>query len=273
MADKIVIKNVFLNAITYHYCYNLPLESVKKLSIKYRRMLASEAKTKVWCERSSMDEKIAFFNAIGLHTGISIFPDKIKSGVSLKEILTKYENEKMAAAQSEQANLGCYVTTDRDSAFLLGLMGMTINHQSYIKALDYTKTSYRVKNWSKVLNSPGQEEMLDVVEGAKVVANTVLNAGLVFDAITQLFEVNSNEMKILLMMYQRRQSYILREDIAGHFVGHITKARVLRAMKKLLLNGYVDKHQDWKSYQYVISTSGINMVSEFLNKIVKSNQF
>ncbi len=273
MAAKLVINNIFLNSICYHYCYNLPTESVKKLNMTYRRMLSSQARTKAWCERSSMDEKLHFFNAIGLNIGLSIFPDKIKSGVSLKEILNKYENEKIAAAQNEQASLGCYVITDRESAFLLGQMGMTINHETYIKSLDYNKTGFSIKNWGKRLDSPIQKEMEDVSESVKTVCNTILNTGLTFDSVKELFEINAIEMKILLFLYQRVQAYIFRDDIVDNFTGYITKARASRGIKKLILNGYLDKHQNWQTYQYRISTKGINTVSDFINRIVKANSF
>lgn len=273
MGAKIGIKNVFLNAITYHYCYNLPENEVKKLHIRYRRMLASQAKTKAWCEKSTVDEKLIFFNAIGLNTGLTILPDKVKSGVSLKEILKKYDEEKLSAAQKEQANLGCYVVTDRDTSFLLSLMGMTINHESYLKALEYNKTGFAVKEWTKHIDSPNQMEMFGVIDNAMTVSNTILNAGLSFDVATELFEVNPNELKILLWLYQKRQMYLFRDDIIGHFSGYISHQRALRAVKKLILNEYLDKHQEWQTYRYRISSKGLTLVGDFINRILKQNQF
>lgn len=273
MGAKIVIKNPFLNAVTYHYCYNMPTETLKTLGIKYRRMLSSQARTKAWCEKSSIDEKLHFFNAIGLNCGLTVFPDKVKSGASLKEILRKYDEEKRAAAQKDQANLGFYVTTDRDTAYLLGNMSMTINHQSYIRALDYNKTGYSIKNWSKVLDSPGQAQTLEVLENTKVVSDTILQAGLAFGVVTQLFEVNECQLKILMFMYQRRQSYVFRDDIVAYFYGYESKTRMARAIKKLILSDYLEKHQDWQTYQYRISSKGIVVVSEFVNRVLKQSQF
>lgn len=273
MGEKIVIKNIYLNAVTYHLCYHLPTETIKKLSIRYRRILASELKTKAWIDKSSMDEKMHFFNAIGLNLGLSIFPDKIRSGTSLKEILNKYENQKLAAAQKDQAALGFYVLADRESAFLLSLMSMTINHESYIRALEYNKTGFSIKNWSKIYNTPAQTEISEVIDNAKLVANTILNGGLHFDAVKEIFGINDIEMKILLFMYQKRQSFVFRDDITESFIGYITQARASRAMKKLILNEYLDKHLNWQTYQYRISSKGINTVSEFINRIVKANTF
>jgi len=273
MSQKIVIRNVFLNALTYDYCYNLPTETIKGLNIKYRRMLATQAKAKAWCENSSIDEKIHFFHAIGLSTAFTIFPDKVKSGISLKEILQKYEKERLSQAQKEQASLGCYVTTDKESAFLLSLMGMTINSESYIKALEYNKTGYSIKNWGKKLDSPKQSEGVEVIDNVKVVANTILNAGLTFDSVKQLFEINDIEAKVLLFFYNRTHTYQTREDAYAYFSGYITRARVLRAIKKLILNDYLKKHLDWRTGKLTISTKGINTTSEFINRIIKQNQF
>lgn len=273
MAQKIVIRNVFLNALTYELCYNLPTEITKGLNIKYRRMLATQAKAKAWCENSSMDEKIHFFHAIGLSSAFTVFPDKVKSSVSLKEILKKYENEKLAAAQKEQAALGCYVSTDRDISFLVNLMGMTINSESYIRALEYNKTGYAIREWGKHLDSPLQTEGIAVVENAKVISTTILHTGMTFMVAKELFEMNGIEMMVLCLYYSKRQVYIARDDIYAYFVGYITRGRLLRAVKRLLINDYLEKHMEWRTHQYRISSKGINIVSEFINRIVKANTF
>lgn len=273
MAAKLTVKNPFLQAITYHYCFNLPDETIRSLPIKYRRMLASKNKTRTFCEKATMDERIVFFYYIGLNFGITIFPDKAKSTVALKEIIRKYEDQKLAAAQNQQAAIGCYVSTDKEIAFIMGCMGHSINSESYIRALDFNKLGYSLREWDKKLTSPDQLEMEEVVNNNKIVANTLLNTGLVFGQSTALFGLNETELKILFYMFIRRHAYIKRTQIKEELVGYITQIRLDRAIKKLLLNDYLKKHFDWQTYQCTITTQGINVVTEFINRIVKANTF
>jgi hypothetical protein len=273
MGAKIVIRNPFLSAITYDLCYGLSPDAIKKLSIKYRRMFASNIKVKNFCERASLDERVHFFNEIGASTGFTVFFDKVKSSVSLKEILQKYEEEKLASAQQQHANLGVYVTTDKETAFMLGLMSQTINTASYLRALDFNKTGYHIKNWGKRLDTPIQEETLEAINNVGVVLTTVLSTGITFDVVNDLFGLNDIEVKILMYFYKYRQSYISKDAIDSYFVGYLAKHKITRALKKLLLNNYIRKHADWKLHKQTITADGIKIVNDFLSRVLKANEF
>lgn len=268
-----IIRNPFLNAVMYDMCYSLPEEVRTGLSIYYRRILVSERKTKNFCENSSIDTKLKFFHAIGLSNAITIFPDQSKSGSSLKTILKKYDNEKLAAAQKEHATLGVYITTDRETSFLLGLMGQNINTKSFLLNLDFNKTAYHIRQWGKKMETPMHKELLDTVENSNVVSKTILNAFLNLDATITLYGVNQNDLQILLYFFTNKDFYISKTNVWDRFEGYIPKSKATTSIKRLLLNEYLNKNLDWKVLKYTISSKGIDLINMFIKKILKENNF
>lgn len=268
-----VIRNPFLNAMMYDLCFNIKDEVRNSLSIYYRRILASPIKTKNFCENSSIDTKLKFFHAIGLSNALTVFPDKIKSGVVLKQILQKYDEERLVAAQKEHAELGVYVTTDKETGFLLGLMGQNINSKSFLLNLDYNKTGYHIKQWDKKLSTTAHKELLDSVENSNVVSKTIFNAFLDLNLATTLYGINAVDFKILLYFFTVRQMYISRDSVWDKFEGYIQKKKTTMSLKRLLLNGYIKKHIDWQHLQYTISTQGIDLITQFILRVFKQNNF
>lgn len=273
MASKLAVINPYLNSILFDWCYNLPLEQVRTMSMRYRRMLASEARTKNWCASSSIDEKMIFLAEIGANFGFTIFFDKAKGGVALKQIWEKYEAEKTASAQQDHAKFKVFITTAKETAFFMGLCSQTINNETYLRALDYNKTGFSIRNWKKKLNTPVQDEINEVVANANVVSDTILNSGMVFDVASQVFGINDVEAKLLLYYYRFRQRYISRDTLNMHFKGYIAIQRINRAFKKLQLNGYLTKHIDWRKFECTISPSGVLLSNDIINRVLKQNDF
>lgn len=268
-----IIRNPFLNSVMYDVCYNLPDEVKKSLSIYYRRILFSERRTKFFCENSSIDTKLKFFHAIGLSNALTIFPDKTKSGVALKEILKKYDQQKLAAAQKGHAMLGVYVTTDKETAFLLGLMGQNINSKSFLLNLDYNKVGYHIKEWDKKLNNPAHKELLDTAENAVIVTNTIFNGLLNMNAAITLFGINSVDLQIILYFFTKRETYVSRETVWDKFEGYIVKRKTTMSLKRLMTNDYIKKHFDWKHLRYTITSKGIDLVNQYVQRVLKQNNF
>lgn len=266
-----IIRNPFLNSVMYDLCYNLPDEIKKGLSIYYRRILFSERKTRGFCENSSIDTKLKFFHAIGMSNALTIFPDKTKSGVALKEILKKYEQQRIAAAQKEHAMLGVYVTTDKETSYLLGLMGQNINSKSFLLNLDYNKTGYHIKQWDKKLNSQPHNQLLEATENAGIVANTIFNAFLGMDAVITLFGINQVDLQIVLYFFTQKEKYLSKEMVWDKFEGYVQKKRTTMSLKRLLENEYLRKNFDLS--KYTITSKGIDLIHAYMKRILKVNNF
>jgi len=268
MGKKIIIKNPIFNAILYDICFNYPQEDIKKLPIKYRKMFASQVKVKNFCENGTMDEKIIFLDAIGLDFGLNLIVDKTKIGVSLQQIWDNLHANKLSVVQKKSSELGVYVTTSKDMAFYMGLVGQTINNETYLKTLEFNKTGYNLKGWTKQLSSQSVNDFSELVDNAKFVNKTLLECGKAFDLCLELYGINDVEMKVLLFLYQKRHLYVEEEMFYLEFSDSISGIKVKRALKRLQLNGYSKKHID-KSFKYTITAQGIKTVYDFTSQILK----
>lgn len=257
----------------YDICYNLPTEVIKTLPMRYRRILHSERATKNLCERSTIDEKLHFFYHIGLTNSLTIFPEKIKGKNHVKEFFKKYDEEKLASVRKDHAVLNIYVSTDRETSHLMGLMGMTISDRGFVVNYDYNKTSYHLKGWSKKLTSTDINELNETVESADIVVKTMLNTANSLDTSDMLHGVSQTDLKMLLFLFLRRSRYTLIEKMWEYFMTSITKRKITSSLKRLLLSEYLQKHIDWRTPSYIISAKGINLVYEFVKRILKQNNF
>ncbi|MEK6882019.1 MAG: hypothetical protein AABY22_20540 [Nanoarchaeota archaeon] len=273
MGLKIAVKSSILNAITYDICFNLPNEEIKKLPFKYRKILASSTRTKFFCENSTLDEKTLFFYHLGLDFGFTLLLDKAKAGIALKEIWDSLHEKKMALVQKQASELGVYVTTSKDTAFYMGLIGQTINNQTFLRTLEFNKTGYNLRNWSKELNHQSANDSLEVEGNAKYVNQTLLNTGITFDVCNTLFGISDVHMKVLMFFYDKRQSYISPVTVNSKFQGYVQTRKINSSLKKLLLNGFLNKHIDYRNLQYTITASGIKTVNEFIAQVLKQNEF
>ncbi len=78
-------------------------------------------------------------------------------------------------------------------------------------------------------------------------------------------------MKVLLQYYIKRHTYITIEDVYENLSGYVAKQKVLRANKKLLLNGMITKHIDWERKQMTISAEGVHTATQIVNQVLKLN--
>lgn len=270
---KTYLKTPLLNEYMYDLCYNLPTDVIKTLPIRYRRILHSEKATKNLCIKSTIDEKLQFFYYIGLTNALTIFPETIKGKNQVKEFFKKYDEEKLASVKKDHAVLNIYVSTDRETSHLMGLMGMTISDKGFALNYDYNKTSYHLKGWGKKLESTEINELNDTVESADLVAKTMLNTANSLDLSDILHGVKSNDLKVLLFLFLRRGKYTIVEKIWEYFLTYTNKRVITSCIKRLLLNEYLQKHIDWRTPSYVLSAKGINLVYDFMKRILKQNNF
>lgn len=257
----------------FDLCYNLPTEVVKTLPMKYRRILFSERATKGFCEKSTVDEKLLFFHYIGLTNSLTVFPETIKGKNQVKEFFKNIDEEKLGAAQKGQAVLNIYCSTDKETSHLMGMMASTISSKGYLINLDYNKTAYHLKGWDKKLNYSDAELFNETEDSAELIAKTILNTINSFDTSDLLHEVSGNHIRVLIFMFLRRSKYLSKELFFEYFITSMSKKKITGYIKQLLMNGFIQKHVDIKHPRYTINSKGINLVYDFMKRILKLNNF
>ena len=236
-------------------------------------MFASQVKVKNFCERATLDERALFFYNLGLDFGITLFVDKTKAGVALKDIWDSLHEKKLSIAVKQAAEFGVYVTTDKDTSFYMGLIGQTLNNDTFLRTLEFNKTGYNIRGWTRQLSSQATQEFAEVEDNAKLVNMTLMNASISFMAASDLYKMNEVDMSILMFFYDKRSAYVSRETVDSKFHGYIPSAKIYRSVKRLMLSGYIRKHIDYRNLQHTITAQGIKTVNEFISNILKLNEF
>lgn len=262
-----------LNEFVWDLLYNITMEQKKGLSKPFLKILKSHIKCKNFAEFSTLDEKVRFFSEMGMDCSFVFFQDKIQSMNRLKVILEKYEENKQIAASKEITQLKVFVSSDKQVKWLLGLMADTIHHKSYFLNLEYNRTTYHVKKWDRNRHTPESKQLNDTIESADFLAKLFVSAFTTLGTVEGCLEVSQYDIKILLYLHGYRHTYLEKERIWDYFLGDMTKGKVTSSLKKLFLNEYIRKHADYKKLRYTITGSGIQMVNQFMNRILKSNQF
>lgn len=274
MAQKIIIRDPYLNALTYDICYNLSKEDTAKLPLKYRKILKSEVKTKAFCDKSSMDERLIFLAAVGLNFAVTLMPDVAKNNTDLKNIFKKYEEQRSSGALKDLSKLRVFVSTDKNISLFSGMMADTIHTKSYLLNMDYNKTGNLLKDWSKRLETPSQKETLDTIANFDYLVKFIFNSWVAFDNVETFFGISDMDFKILLYLSQYRHTYLSKENIVETiYIIDGNKKKISSSLKRLLVNEYIRTHVDYRTPRYTITTLGIQKIHDLLQNIFKANNF
>lgn len=273
MPNKLLVRNPYLNEFVWDLLYNVTMEQKKKLSKPFLQILKSPIKCKNFAEFSTLDEKVRFLSELGMDCSIVFFQDKIQSMNRLKVILEKYEEDKQVAASKEITQLKVFVSSDKQVKWLLGLMADTIHHKSYFLNLEYNRAVYHVKKWDRNRHTPESKELNETIESSDFVAKFLISAFNSLGTVSSFLEVTQYDIKILLYLYNYRHLYLEKARIWDYFSGDITKGNVTTCLKRLFLNEYIRKHADYRILKYSITGSGIQMVNQFMSRVLKSTQF
>lgn len=255
----------------YDICFNLPEEVKRKLPLIYIKILSSPIRTKNFCEFSSIDAKLRFFHAIGLKNSLAVYPTKVKTANGVKDLLATYDEEKLAAASKGSASLGIFVTTDKQTAFMINLMAQTVHSDSYALNLDYNKVGYHIKKWSKRIDTGSQKDLEDCQESAKVIANIMLETSKCMNTSELLFELKSIDITVLMFFYEKMHVYLHRDNVILKFDIHFQRRMIVNSVKRLHSEEFITKHPT--DTKYTIGGKGIDLVNRFLNRVIKANNF
>ena len=271
MARNKIIRNPILNAYMYDVCFNLTEEVKRKLPLPYIKVLSSPIRIKNFCEFSSIDTKLRFFHAIGLNNALTVFPDKAKNGKEIQQLILKYDDEKLAAGIKGSVGMNVFVTSDKQTAFLVNLMAQTIHTESYALNLDYNKTGYHIKKWSKKIDTSSQRDLEECEDSAKAIIKNFLEASLCLRSSEVLFGMKDVDLNVLMYFYEKMHVYLERDTVYLKFDIHYQKRYITMSIKRLTSEGFLTKHPT--DMRYTINSSGIDLVNRYLNRVIKANNF
>ncbi len=273
MPNRVLVRNAALNEFVWTLLYNISPEQKKNLSAPFLRILKSSVKSKYFAEFSSLDEKVRLFSELGYDNALVFFEDKANSVKALKPILEKYEADRQAAAGKDIVQLKCFVSSDKQVKWLLGLMADTIHHKSFFLNLEYNRIGHHLKSWESRRLAASTKELSDTMDSADLLAKTFLNCFHAESFLEGFIGVNSLDLQILLYLYGYRHTYIEKQRIWDYFAGIKTKTKITSSLKRLFLTDNLKKHIDYSIPKYTITGKGLDLVNQYMNRVIKQNSF
>lgn len=262
--------NPALNEFVYTALYQSSMEERRGLRGKYLKIAMSAKASKTFATTSTREEKEYILSHFGFEFAYIIF----KRGTTLlkfKQIFEKFEKKRKAAALSDIAQDGMFVTTDKEFMRLLGHVSQSIHHPAYFLNLELNRQGYHIQKWPKKFANQDDMASREVDMSAKLLVKTCLSANLVMDYCEGSTGIRPLELKILLYLYTLSQIYVPEEKIFAVFAGAITTNKFRRAIRAVSLDHLILKNA--KEKEYTITAAGIRQVNEYVNRIMNLNTF
>ena len=272
MPRKNISVNPYLSEYIYDLLWNVTDEERKKISRKYWFILKSATRSRNFADFSTLEEKMRLCSELGIEYALVFTKDKIANTESLKKVMSMYAEDKKAGAIKELSQLKVFVSTDRDLSFLLSLMSASIHQKTYYLNQQLNKLGYSLKNWDKNLVTPEGKELRETIDSTELIDKTLFNCALTIDFVKNVLDIDPFDMKVILYLNTLRRTYIQREHVIGFFKDFNPK-KIGTSLKRLLVNGYISKYPEVKTFKYTITEKGIKTVSDFRQLVIKYNNF
>jgi hypothetical protein len=268
MPKKFVIRDPFLEEYIYTLSYNVTSEQKKNLGKSSLKILSTSTRAKNFSTWSSLDEKQKFLAEIGMRYYTLIVPDEINTVNELKVMMKKYEDGRANAGVEHAAKMKIFITSDKETTHLLGLASATIHHDNYLLSLDLMKTGHALKKWSKRVTNKDHEESKDAIDYADLLDRLFYESIIVSHYTEGLIGLKERDFLIIMYLHRNRHVYLSKERINDNFRGILPLSGVTSGIKQLLMNNYIRKHVDYMHPRYMITASGVQLISQFRNRVL-----
>lgn len=265
-----MLNNPALNEFVYTILYQSSMEERRGLRGKYLKMAMSARSAKIFATTSTREEKEYILSHFGFEFAYIVF----KQGTALlkfKQLLDKFDKKRKAAALSDIAQDGIFVSSDKEFIRLLGHVSQSIHHPAYFLNLELNRQGYHIQKWSKKFANQDDMASRELDSSARLLVRTCLSANLAMDYCEGSTGIRPLELKILMYLYTLSQTYVTEDKIFGVFAGATTTNKFKRATRALSLDHLILKNA--KEKEYTITAAGIRQVNEYVNRILNLNTF
>lgn len=267
---KAIVPNAFLNEFVYTCLYNVTQEQKKNLSKATLKILSTAARAKAFASNSTKDEKEVVLTELGYQWGTIIFPKGVQSVNALKKLMKEVEEGRTATGLSHLVGEKIFITTDKETAFYLGLAAASISHKNYFMNLDLQKTGHALKKWSKRVNNETNEDILEAIEFSDAIDRLIAESISMGKYCEGFLGIMERDLVVLQYLSENRHIYMDKDRIEGRFKGTIKGTGVTTALKKLYESDYIRKHINTRPPKFTITASGIDVITRFRNRVLNT---
>lgn len=267
--SKNIYRNPFLDEFIYTCLYNITPEQKKKLSAATLKIISTSTRAKNFCINGTELEKKILLTELGFNWSLVISPKGVDSVNALKQMMKKVEEGRVNEGIQRLINEQIFITTDRETAYYLGLAASTISHKNYFLNTDLLKTGHALKKWSKRVETDIEADALQANEDAKLIDRCISNSVSLSRLSQGLLGISERDLMVLLYLADNKHFYIDKQRVVSNFVGVFKTAGVNGALKTLFANNYIRKGIS-ASVKYQISSSGLTLIARFRERVISN---
>jgi hypothetical protein len=254
-----------LREYIYTVFYNATTRVKNAIPPRFLKYVRSHREAKKFIDNSNLDEKIVLLSMLGIRWFLVFVDDKTTSLHDLRQLLSKFKEDKKLLALKEIIELQLFVTSDKELIYLLGLMSQVIDTAPYKTYSELSRSGYSKLPQQLVKGSTTDEADIFFIQ-------STLNSPLVLKRSEILFDLSELQMLILLFLYPRKHAYVLASNVELFFDGRYNPRQVSGALRDLLRTDHIQKDIG-KDYKVTITALGITKVNRFKEAVIKSGTF
>lgn len=266
--------NTTLAEFTYTVARETPVSIRRRLPEKYFKAISTEKGAMRFANRSSLDQKREFFTYLGIDHYLVFIDSKKNSGMDFRETLRKFTVEEDPHKTLQQlVGSNVFISGSKEQAYLMGFLAQGMDTKQYVRDMELIRSSYHIKSYKKNIGIP---EYTESVEGKEVAfrASKIISAVLwANDACESVIGIDGASLRLLLYFYLNRQSYFSDDNLKVAMAGGLSGRTVSASRKRLFANDYLSHHPIKSKPEYTITATGILLVNQFREKVIKSLDF
>jgi len=260
------INDPALNEFLYSIVYNMSHIEKIRLPRQFRKVLGEEKSAQRFIANTSLEMKLEFLALAGVRWNL------VFSGVandvpqSVNKIIRDFSTKSKAQVLKDCAEQRFFFSADKHIIQAIGMLSQMTHSNQYRVNMAYIRSVYHLEGWDKKLQEPTTDNMYAAAEAAGRAA-AILNKAISFYENCQNYDLTKCEVRVIIYMYQKLNAYVKEEDVFAHFVGHMAKGAVGRAIKRLHREYLLRKSATEDAY--TITATGVAKVQLFLNQVTQ----
>ncbi len=264
--------NPVLNEIVYSVLRSADKSELLKLRGKFLQAARSEKKAKFFVANSTFDEKASLLAEFGIRFFTWMVNDDSVTNKDLKRILDEACGMERGEALKLLSESEVYVISDKEYIHQLGLMASLSNHPSYKLSLEFNRAGYHCNRWTASVKNRHDRAVTEAFASADYISKVMLNASMIAERSSVLFDLPPLQIRILLYLYSVRHTHVNKEKIAAAFGGEISLTIASNNVTKLTEQFYVEKHLTEKPVAFTITSKGIAVVNRYMTAVINKSQ-
>lgn len=259
----------------YTVLYNATPEQLAKLKGRLSRIMKNSVAAKSFCVNSSMDEKLIVLNELGIgyQLLISNKSELCQNALkSIKETADLIKDDKKALALKRAIKDNTFLMTNKEQEAAYGIMAQVADHPSFKMELEFNRVAYHMKKWPKDRENDYSKTLKTSFEDRDYINKFLFSATQVFDRAQSHFKLSYSQMRILLFLYSKRNTYVHYRNVAELFFDDLAPRSVSRHMVTMRKEQYIQYHAKDTSMN-TITAKGITVINNLFSKIFNHMNF